>query len=213
MRPGVPDCTRPTSAGSRPSPCRRSTRPLVPKLRIDLPRRRVDRLEVVVDLEDQAAIAPVRALPVVDAAAGDAAQAGVNPALLAGQSRRARRASCSSPARTSSSSDDDRVELVDVVVADRIGPGRTQAGDVLRRDLGQVDELRRVGAAAVVGPAGRARLSRLATPATAQTDRGGERERRGRRERRATDDRHWRGMTVSARDGVAYCAMFCADAS
>ena len=30
--PGVPDCTRPTSAGSRPRPSRRSTRPFLPKV-------------------------------------------------------------------------------------------------------------------------------------------------------------------------------------
>jgi len=35
--PGVPDCARPTVAGSRPSPSRRLTAPSTPKDRIDLP--------------------------------------------------------------------------------------------------------------------------------------------------------------------------------
>jgi hypothetical protein len=132
----------------------------------------VDGLEVVVDLEEEAAVLAVRTLPVVDAAAGDAAQPGVNPQLLArgrveGDERLVLRQ------HVHRGAGDDRVELVDVVVADGIRPRHRQAGDVGRRDLGEVDELRRVGTAAVVFPlarrlggvAGGARRAALLRPA------------------------------------------------
>ncbi len=116
--------------------------------------RGVDGLEVVVDLEDQPALAAVGALPVVDAAPGDAAQTGVDPQLLA-RRRIERDKRLVLRQHVHRGAGDDGIELVDVVVADRVGPRDRQAGDVLRRDLREVDELRGVGAAAVVLPLAR----------------------------------------------------------
>ena len=59
--------------------------PLSPNVVIDLPVARVDRLQEAVDREEQPAVLAVRALPVVDAPAGDAGQALVDPDFLAGR--------------------------------------------------------------------------------------------------------------------------------
>ena len=79
---------------------------------------------------------------------------GVDPELLAG-GRVERDERLVLRQHVHRAADDDRIELVDVVVADRIGPRHLQAGDVLRRDLAEVDEFRGVGAAAVVLPLAR----------------------------------------------------------
>ena len=162
----------------------------------------VDGLEVVVDLEDQPAIAAVRALPVVDAAPGDAAQPGVDPQLLAG-GRVERDERLVLRQHVHRGADDDRIELVDVVVADRVGPRHLQAGDVLRRDLREVDELRGVGAAAVVLPLrrrlaaapARARAGAPASAPAACRRRRRRCTRRARRDGRASDARRARWRT------------------
>jgi hypothetical protein len=113
----------------------------------------IDRLQIAVHLEQQPAIRAVLALPVVDPTRGDAAEALVNPDLLAG-----RRVECDERVvareHVCDVVDDDRVEDIRHRVAGRVGPRHAEPLQVGLVDLGQCDVPGVVGRAAEVRPVG-----------------------------------------------------------
>ena len=159
-RPGVRLCWL-IVAGSRSRPTRRSTWPSVPNDVIALAGLRVDLLQHVAGAEDQAAIAAVRALPVVHAADVEAVDAGVRPQLACRWRHRARRTQSLGAAAVDDAAHDERVE---VGLAGRVGPGDLQLADVGLGDLRRRDEPRAVGPAGVVAPFARASGRRATAP-------------------------------------------------
>ena len=109
---------------------------------------RVDLLQQAVHREDQPLVAAVGALPVVHAAAGHAGHALAHPALFSGR-RVERDQRAVAAASVDHAAHDDGTAAG---VAERVGPGHLQAGDVIAGDLRRWEVARVVRAVAVAGP-------------------------------------------------------------
>ena len=125
--------------------------PLVAEAEDRLSGSGVDRLQEIVDGDEETAVAAIRALPVVETAPGESGQIRMDPDLLSGR-RVQRDERVVLRQHIHHVVDDDRIEGVGIVVVRRVEPGGFEPSDILLRDLIQSDELRLIRAATVVLP-------------------------------------------------------------
>ena len=165
----------------RLDPCERRGIPRVALFEVDravrseredrLPGPRIDRLEVVVALEQQPAVLSIAALPVVDAARRNSLQVGVNPDFSAG-----RRVECDqrgvSSQHVGDAVDDERTEVVRQVVVCRVGPRGGEPRQGLSVDLIELDVAGVIRTSPIVVPGGPLQ-SGLAVRAGADSDHRG----------------------------------------